>query len=266
MSGYLKRIAAAAVKPERRVHPFVRPLYQPSSEPVSQTVEMITERVRESAPGVTQAREGLNSPTRRNHAAMERESEEQQASGPTSRQGRGEAQRNRFEALLPEVLQDASAGMAHTRFRDDAIRHEAPEVQRRDRQRDDQRAAGTRRFEPLVRPERETDESAQLPGDRKAVHSGTSSVALREQESQSHKDETSGARRVRSATELGAGRRQTQQQAIARAAQRSDEIQIHIGRIEVTAMPPVAPRPVLAPVRKSETLDEYLRQRNGRAG
>jgi hypothetical protein len=45
-----------------------------------------------------------------------------------------------------------------------------------------------------------------------------------------------------------------------------DEIQIHIGRIEVTAMPPAAPRPVAAPVRKTQTLDEYLRRGNGRAG
>jgi hypothetical protein len=45
-----------------------------------------------------------------------------------------------------------------------------------------------------------------------------------------------------------------------------DEIQIHIGRIEVIAMPPAAPRPVAAPARKTQTLDEYLRPKNGRTG
>jgi len=38
------------------------------------------------------------------------------------------------------------------------------------------------------------------------------------------------------------------------------EIQIHIGRIEVTAVPPPTPPPVRAPVRKSISLDEYLRR------
>jgi len=39
---------------------------------------------------------------------------------------------------------------------------------------------------------------------------------------------------------------------------------IHIGRIEVAAIAPPAPRP--APVRKSLSLDEYLRRGNGRQG
>ena len=44
-----------------------------------------------------------------------------------------------------------------------------------------------------------------------------------------------------------------------------EDIQIHIGRIEVTAVPPQAPRAVPAPARKGLTLDEYLRGSNGRA-
>jgi hypothetical protein len=46
----------------------------------------------------------------------------------------------------------------------------------------------------------------------------------------------------------------------------TDEIQIHIGRIEVTAVPPVPARPAPAPNRKSLSLDEYLKRRPGRAG
>jgi hypothetical protein len=46
----------------------------------------------------------------------------------------------------------------------------------------------------------------------------------------------------------------------------ADEIQIHIGRIEVTAVPPAPARPALAPNRKSPSLDEYLKRRPGRAG
>lgn len=44
------------------------------------------------------------------------------------------------------------------------------------------------------------------------------------------------------------------------------EIQIHIGRIEVTAVPPAPARPQVKPASKSLNLDEYLKRRNGRAG
>jgi hypothetical protein len=50
------------------------------------------------------------------------------------------------------------------------------------------------------------------------------------------------------------------------AEREADEIQIHIGRIEVTAVPPAPARPVAPPVRKSLKLDEYLRRRQGSAG
>jgi hypothetical protein len=45
-----------------------------------------------------------------------------------------------------------------------------------------------------------------------------------------------------------------------------DEIQIHIGRIEVVAVPPpVAPPASPKPRPGTPSLDEYLRRRNGRA-
>ena len=45
----------------------------------------------------------------------------------------------------------------------------------------------------------------------------------------------------------------------------ADEIQIHIGRIEVTAVPPPAPRPTAPPARKALNLEEYLERGRGRA-
>jgi hypothetical protein len=43
----------------------------------------------------------------------------------------------------------------------------------------------------------------------------------------------------------------------------TDEIYIHIGRIEVAAIAPPAPRPTPTPARKSLSLDEYLRGSHG---
>ena len=49
--------------------------------------------------------------------------------------------------------------------------------------------------------------------------------------------------------------------AVAPVAQ-SDDIQIHIGRIEVTAVAQPTPRPAAAPARKAMSLDEYLGRRH----
>jgi hypothetical protein len=46
----------------------------------------------------------------------------------------------------------------------------------------------------------------------------------------------------------------------------ADDIQIHIGRIEVTAVAPTAARPPPAPRPTSPSLDEYLKRRTGRSG
>ena len=43
----------------------------------------------------------------------------------------------------------------------------------------------------------------------------------------------------------------------------SEEIQIHIGRVEVIAVPPTPPRPL--PQRRTESLDEYLRRHDRRS-
>lgn len=48
---------------------------------------------------------------------------------------------------------------------------------------------------------------------------------------------------------------------VSRPAERErDEIQIHIGRIEVTAVPQAPARPEAKPARKTLSLDEYLKR------
>ena len=50
------------------------------------------------------------------------------------------------------------------------------------------------------------------------------------------------------------------------APQQPDNVEIHIGRIEVVAVPAPAPRPAASPAHKGLSLDEYLSRRNGRLG
>jgi hypothetical protein len=52
---------------------------------------------------------------------------------------------------------------------------------------------------------------------------------------------------------------------IMRPPLQAEEIQIHIGRIEVIAVPPPATRSAAAPARKGQSLDEYLSRSNGRS-
>jgi hypothetical protein len=68
----------------------------------------------------------------------------------------------------------------------------------------------------------------------------------------------------------GSARAETRQDRVLYAAPsapaQQDDIQIHIGRIEVVAVSPPAPRPAAPSPRKGISLDEYLSRRNGRAG
>jgi hypothetical protein len=50
------------------------------------------------------------------------------------------------------------------------------------------------------------------------------------------------------------------------AEREPDKVEIHIGRIEVTAVPQEAPRPAPARPRKSLDLGDYLKRRDGRTG
>jgi hypothetical protein len=75
----------------------------------------------------------------------------------------------------------------------------------------------------------------------------------------------------RESRRLFAGRagERAKSEAFARSApteREPDRVQIHIGRIEVTAVPQDPPRPAATRPRKSLNLGEYLKRRDGRAG
>jgi hypothetical protein len=54
--------------------------------------------------------------------------------------------------------------------------------------------------------------------------------------------------------------------SVSRVERGSGDVEIHIGRIEVVAVPPPAPRAATPPVSKATRLEDYLRQRNRGAG
>jgi hypothetical protein len=272
-------MAATAMRAKERVHPFVEPMYgaRRVSEAASQPVEAVTERVGETParpePLVTReksaASAGFIHLSRDGEAAMNGAPE---VSEP-ARQSRSEVPaRERFEALLPEVVSESS--LLHPTLRDTAATDGTPRPQRWDRRREGDAAEEEWKFKPLMG---ETSGAGGRGVGNKPV------VDFEERSDSAHNEprapavlrptlrETSvndgglGASGLRSAAEVVAGRRLAQQQARKRAEQQGDEIQIHIGRIEVIAMPP-APRPMPVPVRKTQTLDEYLRRSSGRAG
>jgi hypothetical protein len=76
------------------------------------------------------------------------------------------------------------------------------------------------------------------------------------------------AKAVQNSTSFASDRRRIEGPDSPRPERRerdADEIQIHIGRIEVTAVPPAPPRPAAPPTRRSLRLEEYLRRNRERA-
>jgi hypothetical protein len=266
-----------ALRPKGRVHPFVEPTFgtthQWDNETASQpAIEMVSS---ETAPRVqaTSAGESLAHSTLRDRTAKD--------GAPQSQQ---QASREMYQPLMAEasgesagsnpMLESVERGEPTVRsptVRDTTAKDETSGPQRRGRRRDNEAEEMDLEFEPLMRgtarEASEAESSVHPTRNAEAVPNETSGLMHAAQDIKSRMGEAFGTSGLRSAAEMAAARRLAQQQrARVQAEQQSDEIQIHIGRIEVTAMPPAAPHSVPAPVRKTQTLDEYLRRSSGRAG
>jgi hypothetical protein len=275
MSGYLQRMVAMALTPNGRVHPFVNPTFaaaghqhnDPASQPFGETAWS------EATPKV----QTTNATASLAHRAPLDESANNGAPQPQRQEQRSEdnaARHERYQPLMPEAGGESAPGdptVSPSTIRDAAPKHEASGQRRRNRQKDDEALQTHWKFEPLMRDTapapsgadsfvRPTRNGEALPNEAPGLMHATKN-------SKGGSGEAFGASALRSATELTSMRRLAQQQPPRmRSEQQSEEIEIHIGRIEVTAMPPAAPRPMPAPARKTQTLDEYLRRSNGRAG
>jgi len=240
MSGFLQRVTLSAVRPKPNAHPFVESIYpaarrQGSAEPM--------ERYETFAAPVEQAAEQ----SFRSNLSMEEGQLTNgvlaRTEGTRSQQPETDAERESFQPLLPQSEVEATAASQRSRHNGEeftTVSSSASSTLRRE-------FASTPKaleYVPLVSGQfARTDIS-----DPREVHplpapGEAEPVSARAQQG-----------------------RQSSQVQTRSTSQQADDIQIHIGRIEVVAVPQAAPRSAAAPARKGLSLDEYLSRRNGRAG
>lgn len=242
MSGFLQRIAGNALLPQASAQPFVESIYpvarrQGSSEPAgpvgryesfADSGEQLTEHILCSELSMETGRRIGKALT--SPAGERREQQE-----PI-------AERDSFEPLLPRPAAGPTSASKRARLSAEEDLSLTPRALRQDN------AKSRMAFEyvPLVADYFASDDTHDS-GNSSQWHAlgEAESVAARAKEGEHSEQKQSGARPT---------------------SPHAEDIQIHIGRIEVVAVPQAAPRPVAAPTRKGLSLDEYLRRRNGRVG
>jgi hypothetical protein len=265
MSGYLDRLVYTVSHPRETVHPRAGSLFAPyrsapdsPSEWFEQAETVATYPARSESSTIGEPAETVQHPTRsgdsqspllpgtaneplRIFEAVQR--------ADVSRPAGNTAQHDTLEhAVEPfrifESLQRADGSPpAGNKAQHDTLEHAvqmprrlvAPQAQRAVP--DSRYDAGGQSYVPLIHPQRSEAHSA----GPEALQFSTEARSMREA----------------SANLMAEGRS-------ARAEREPDEIQIHIGRIEVTAVQPPAPR-APKPPDKAISLDAYLERRNGRA-
>ncbi len=292
MSGYLQRMAGVA-RAQARVHPFVEGMYGERSQSVAPVAEIAGQvpAVSEQRPAIG-GRVGQRGAANPTHAGETGTARAPGVSGdPTSQKGdahpnqqagRGpldaghpvmgpaESEGERFEALLPEVA-GKGAGFVRPRQEGEAFgdgvaegakaSHPLAMRLRKDGPPSAQGEAEGWKFEPVVGETRYEGSHGAPAALRPAGRDGAVKDGAAGLLPPAHGDKaaSNGAAVLRRLAQPTSQKRDV-------GHPQGDEIQIHIGRIEVIAMPPAAPRPAAVPARKTQTLDEYLRQRNGRTG
>jgi hypothetical protein len=247
MKGYLQRLVASASRPERRVRPFVGSIYAEGARETSmeEARPMMAGQIAEDAARVPAARATEAQPIRasREAAAIE----------PLGASRPYAPEPPRFTPLLPRKDAETGAGILQiedARLDSLAPLHRQPEIATRKQEPEREALLLETRVssQPLVlQPPMLEERSGEW-----SPEAGAPLVPIRE------------PLRKTSAQEA---RRESQQQAASRAPERgaNEEIQIHIGRIEVIAAPPPPARAAAAPARRFTSLDDYLKRRDGRA-
>ena len=240
MNGYLQRLAAGAIRPARSIHPVVGTLYAPMSHQQSmefpeevhvETSLPQTPAGPETSPFESPLVKSFEPQLRRRHsdAGLQIAPRRSGSKENPSLAGIGGATVEE-SALLHGSGQSAATSAGPSEVTEDI--HESSA----------EPASLSSEYHPLVRTS--------------PVSSSPNSPAL---------SEPHNLREIRASASpqnnRGAGSTRP-----AQPQHEPDEIQIHIGRIEVTAVQPAAtPRPAPKERNKSVSLDEYLSRRNGRS-
>lgn len=267
MKGYLERIAASAVRPRGTIHAFAGSMFSaPRREPAN-ALPRFEEWALEDAGEPTGTTRDVAEPASDMRPGVERaRGNDRRGVRPTVARS---VERVPFEPLLPKEQTDAEApavrGFAGVEGREgDAQSAEVRVELRKDRpearpgHRSGEKPAGELSGERLVSAERLVSEDAErLVSDDLARQSGLELSRAVQQ--------IAGESRSAVGPNPARGVKPEFPPHVVSPAREPDEIQIHIGRIEVTAVQQAA-RPAPTPARKAMSLDEYLSRRDGRAG
>lgn len=254
MSGYLRRLASAAMHPPRAIHAVVGSVYAPHRPAAALATEGIS--VSNEADGDVPA----------------------PANGPAAHRHGGAAQSTGSETDTFEAAFTPLVVERERETRSVPPRRAEGAADRTAASGDDRRGERLRRSEEHVREtasllHKDTPTSGLIeyhvvdaPGHATHPERETSGESQPLIAMQRISAEPSGPRAVPSTIrpQSTGALRPAGPLPRAERADEPDEIQIHIGRIEVTAVPPpVATRPAVRPERRSVNLDDYLKQRRG---
>jgi hypothetical protein len=260
MNGFLHRIAATALGSNPRVHPIVDPLYTSSRQPnLPNPPELHIEQIAQAhvAPPSSIASKSTDPGAAVALPADSPRDESQRRFWP--HEPLIETRAERLTAAPAEAAEHfPRSGMAKAQQQDGSATEQPPELSRT------HPAHGASNSPEVLIPRSEA-------GFRPAWGFVPIVVDNNAPEVASGPATNSGAQpfnRVGFKSAVGSARPiQKRDPALSNAAQaQTDDIQIHIGRIEVLAVSQPASRPAPPPARKGLSLDEYLRRRNGRAG
>ncbi len=231
MKGYLQRMAASAVRPQSGIHPLVGSIY--------------AGRAFADARRDATAEAGLHEEER----------------WITSPQPVGEQRDAGIEPDASLLLESAKSEVAQ-RGSEPPATEGSLQKERIDAERvpfrpllnkTDAESAESNSYDSAADGERQTRSDASFERNDSARESSFEALLPRESRSS---PAVSGIRRAKS---------EAFQHSIP-AEREPDRVEIHIGRIEVTAVPQEAPRPTPTRPRKSLDLGEYLKRRDGRTG
>jgi len=271
MSGYLKRIANSAVQRQTRLNPLVDSVYAserreegPASVEETQTVVL---QPREH-PGHTPMRELVRdsfqaAPTDEIARTDDRQLYQQKQNPDAMHPGAIDpdlypAESGAFQPLMGRVPTGQLPSAEKTEWPAEADQSVSSEEKPRETTQSNRSHAAVESaaeaeggksswvYQPLVSP-RAINQPQKVPTRSEPVPSPQILQA---------------AAARKAATNEALAQRSAEQ---ARAPIQREDIQIHIGRIEVIATPPHTPRPAPAPVRRGQSLDEYLNSSSGRS-